>query len=257
MALPLAKRGACGKHRVQKGKLMVRTIWWAALIAGATYMIPVWASHYFTIGFGEAWQAIAWKGAGVGLLALWAGLQARNRDGWLITAILALGALGDVLLDAVGLRAGAIAFAAGHVVAIGLYLLNRRSSVSGSQRLLGIVTIPTSIIITIAALGSPGSVMERLGAGMARDGGSDILPVLIYAAIVAAMASAAWGSRFPRYRTGIGAMMFLASDLLIFARMGVLSHSALPGLLIWPLYFCGQALIAWGVVTTLRNDPER
>ena len=229
---------------------MLRAIWWAALAAGASYMLPVMQDWH-----GPA--ITAWKGAGVGLLALWAALQTRShalsRDGWLIAAVMAFGALGDVLLDAVGLDAGAAAFVVGHIIAIALYLLNRRPSPSGSQRALGAVTIPAAVMITIAALGPPADVMERLGNGMMRDGGSDILPVLIYAVIVAAMAAAAWGSQFPRYRTGIGAMLFLASDLLIFARMGVLATAAWPSLLIWPLYFAGQALIVWGVVTTLRS----
>jgi uncharacterized membrane protein YhhN len=70
------------------------------------------------------------------------------------------------------------------------------------------------------------------------------------------MAASAWISRFPRYLTGIGAMMFLGSDLLIFARLGPLAGSALPGLLIWPLYFAGQVLIAWGVTQTLKQDAR-
>ena len=47
-------------------------------------------------------------------------------------------------------------------------------------------------------------------------------------------------------------MMFVASDLLIFARMGPLAGSAVPGLLIWPLYYFGQFLICTGVIATLR-----
>ncbi len=42
--------------------------------------------------------------------------------------------------------------------------------------------------------------------------------------------------------------MFVASDLLIFARLGPLATSPLPGLLIWPLYYFGQFLICIGVV---------
>ncbi len=43
---------------------------------------------------------MAWKGAGVALLAVYAALKARNLDGWLICAVMAFGALGDVLLEA-------------------------------------------------------------------------------------------------------------------------------------------------------------
>ena len=67
------------------------------------------------------------------------------------------------------------------------------------------------------------------------------------------MAATAWLSGFSRYRVGLGAVMFVASDLLIFARMGVLAQSPLPGLLIWPLYYFGQLLICVGVVGELRR----
>ena len=83
----------------------------------------------------------------------------------------------------------------------------------------------------------------------------DVRPVVgIYTAFVASMAAAAWISRFPRYRTGIGAMMFLASDLLIFATMGPLAGTAWAGFAVWALYFAGQFLIVLGVTRTLAGN---
>ena len=67
------------------------------------------------------------------------------------------------------------------------------------------------------------------------------------------MVCAAWSSSFNRYRVGLGAVLFLASDLLIFARMGPLATSALPVLLVWPLYYFGQLLICTGVIASLRE----
>ncbi|QJQ32811.1 lysoplasmalogenase [Sphingomonas lacunae] len=211
----------------------VRIIWWAALAAGASYMLPVLAG----------WQGpaiIAWKGAGVTLLALWAALQARDAnpegEGWLIALVLAFGALGDVLLDAVGLTTGAAAFAVGHVIAIILYARNRRPALSPSQTLFGWLIAPLGVVITIALV----------------HGQPDAMLAIAYAALVGSMAAFAWTSRFPRYRTGIGAVMFLVSDLVIFAGQTVWTGTIWPKLLIWPLYFGGQALIAWGVVKTLQ-----
>jgi uncharacterized membrane protein YhhN len=77
--------------------------------------------------------------------------------------------------------------------------------------------------------------------------------VAIYAMFVAAMAGAAWASRFPRLRTGLGAMMFLLSDLLIFGRMGALEGAVWVGPAIWLLYYLGQLLIFLGVTRTLRS----
>ncbi|MCA1749492.1 MAG: lysoplasmalogenase [Sphingomonadales bacterium] len=203
----------------------------AALLAGLSY--------YAATGlFAPSPLLIAWKGAGVGLLALWAALNARDLDGWLIALVMALGAAGDVLLEAAGAHPGAYAFLAGHIVAIGLYARNRRVSVTFSQRLLAILLVP--IVLFIAFLLPENRAL--------------VPGFMLYALFVAVMAAIAWTSRFPRYLTGLGAIMFVVSDLLIFARYGPLGDSMLPGLLIWPLYFTGQAMIAIGVVTRLARS---
>lgn len=210
----------------------MRGLFWIAVLAGASYSLTSWG--FVSAG---AWQA-AWKTSGVALLALWAASQARSSDGWLIAGALALGALGDLLLETHGFTIGGAAFAAGHAVAIALYLRNRRTNPSPSQKLLGYLLAPATILIS-ALLAAP--------AGQA-------LPVGAYAAFLGLMAATAWTSRFPRYRVGIGAVLFVISDLLIFARFGVAGDSILPGLLIWPTYFAAQALIAWGVVQTLSSE---
>ncbi|WP_423602673.1 lysoplasmalogenase family protein [Sphingomonas sp. MS122] len=204
-----------------------------AVLAGASYSLTGWG-----IVDAGAWQA-AWKTSGVALLAAWAASRARSTDGWLIAGALALGALGDLLLEVVeGFTAGGAAFAAGHAVAIVLYLRNRRANPSSSQKLLGYLLAPATIGIA-APLAAP--------AGQA-------LPVGVYAAFLGVMAATAWTSRFPRYRVGIGAVLFVVSDLLIFSRFGLLRESFVPSLLIWPTYFAAQALIAWGVVRSLTEE---
>ncbi len=78
--------------------------------------------------------------------------------------------------------------------------------------------------------------------------------IALYAAALGAMAATAWLSRFPRYRVGTGAVLFIVSDWLIFSRMGPVSLEPVPSLLIWPLYYAGQLMIATGVVQTLRGE---
>lgn len=207
----------------------MRAILGAAIIAGVSYCLAAWCG----------WQGpatVAWKGAGVALLAVWAAMQARDIDGWLLAAVMALGATGDILLETAGLNVGALAFLLGHLVAILLYLRHRRDRLSTSQRALGVIVMP--LVIAIAA-----AMTRQIG-------------VAIYAAALGGMAATAWTSAFPRYRVGIGAMMFVASDLLIFSRAGPLAGSIVPTLFVWPLYFAGQALIATGVADTLaRRAP--
>lgn len=211
----------------------MRAIWWMAIAAGASYCVAAWAGWSGPV-------IIAWKGTGLTLLALWAAGRATSVDSWLIVAVLALGAAGDVLLDAVGTSAGGAAFLAGHIVAIALYLRNRRDVLTSSQRALGLLLTPLTVVIAVA-------LVERSGHAVI---------VGIYALALGVMASSAWISRFSRSSVGLGAMLFVASDLLIFSRLGPLTGSSAPTLLIWPLYFAGQALIASGVMGRLCRSTE-
>ncbi|MBX3483876.1 lysoplasmalogenase family protein [Phenylobacterium sp.] len=202
----------------------------AAVVAGVSYI----ASWFLPL---PAAAGIAWKGAGVGLLALYAASQAKGADGWLLAVVMAFGALGDVLLETHGLVTGALAFLAGHLTAIGLYLKNRRPLGAADWAVAGALLVAIPVI---AYLLPP----QRAGAGL----------IALYAAGLSAMAAAAWLSRFPRALTAAGAIMFAVSDLLIFVRTGRPGLDILPmGLAVWGLYFGGQALIALGVTRTLAG----
>jgi uncharacterized membrane protein YhhN len=198
----------------------------AALLIGVTYLFADMTN------FGPS-MMLAWKGAGVWLLAIYAGLLARKNDGWLIAFVMGMGALGDVLIER-NQTYGALAFLVGHAAAIILYVGNRRQMLSASQRWLAIVLVPAVALISWSLTQS----------GL----------VLIYSLFLAMMAASAWVSRFPRYWTGLGAMLFVASDLLIFARPGVFAEVSGINPAIWLLYFAGQVLIVLGVTRTLARD---
>lgn len=206
----------------------------AAIVGGASYLIAEAA------GVG-GWAGIAWKGSGVALLAVYAGLRARSQDGWLLASMMALGTAGDVLIEVAGLTGGALAFLAGHLVAIGLFLRNLRPRVSRWDTLPALSLVLATV--TVAYL---------LPADRAAASG-----VALYAAGLSAMAATAWLSRFPRPLTGAGALMFVASDLLIFARAGPLGGQGWVTPAIWLLYFTGQAMICVGVVRTLSVNATR
>ncbi|MEH6756613.1 MAG: lysoplasmalogenase [Parasphingorhabdus sp.] len=178
-----------------------------------------------------------WKSSAVGFLAVYALRRAHNLDGMLIAAVMAFGALGDMLIE-FDLMAGAGAFIVGHCIAIGLYWRHRRAKTSFSQKTLAILLVPVTIFIGWSL---PFSREEAPG-------------IAIYSLFLAVMAAMAWTSSFPRYRVGVGALLFVISDLFIFSRMGFLAHSAIPDWTIWPLYYVGQFLIVIGVVRTLRKE---
>lgn len=190
----------------------------AALIAGISYCLPAWLEW-------SNWT-IAWKGAGVALLALWVLRRTGRRD---MAAVFAFGALGDVLL-AISLTLGAAAFLVGHLIASWIYTRQR--------------TGPWWI--------APLSAVMIAACGYAL---SQSATVAFYAATLGLMAGSAVASGLPR-QIGIGAVLFVLSDLLIFARLGPLAHSVLPTLFVWPLYFAGQALIAHGAVVAFGKGAK-
>jgi len=201
----------------------------ASLMAGISY-------YFVRQGAVPGLYLMAWKGAGVALLAIYALARHQGRDSRQIAAVMGLGALGDVLIE-LSLQAGAAAFLLGHLVAIQLYLRHHRTAPSASQKAAGWAML---VLIPVIAFLLPADRAAAPG-------------IALYAAGLGAMTAAAWSSSFPRYRVGIGAVLFAVSDLLIFAQMGPLTSSALPGLLIWPLYYFGQFLICTGVIGELRQ----
>lgn len=210
---------------------MSRIVLIAAVVAGVSY-IGSWL-----LGLPPG-LSTAWKGAGVGLLVLYAALNAKTLDGWLLAVVMAFGTLGDVLLETHGLIVGAMAFLAGHLTAIWLYLKNRRPALAARDWAIAAAVI---FAITFVAYLLP---PDRAGAP----------GIALYALGLATMTAAAFVSRFPRTLVFAGAMMFAVSDLLIFLRTGRPALDIFPmALAVWGLYFGGQVLIALGVVRTLAG----
>jgi uncharacterized membrane protein YhhN len=203
-----------------------RPLFLAALVAGASYMAS-WALPI------PDWAAIAWKGMGVGLLASWASRQGSSTDHRLLALVLTLGATADMVLE-LNFVLGAGIFALGHVLAITLYLRNRRPATGPRDAALAAAFIAGTAALAFALPGADWAP-----------------PVAVYTLFLAAMAAAALLSRFPL--AAVGALLFVASDLLIFARMGPIEGANWADFAIWATYFAGQALIALGVAAKLDS----
>lgn len=186
---------------------------------------------------GEGTWGLLAKGASVGLLAIYALVRVpqdrRGLDGVLLVVALLLAAAGDVAIE-LYFEVGGAFFAAAHCVAVVIYLRNRHPRPSPSQKAIGLGLL--------------------IGTPMISYGLSDQVNIAIYASFLGVMAAAAWMSHYPRYRVGTGAVLFVVSDWLIFARMGTYDFAPLPDLLIWPLYYIGQVMIATGIVQCLRGE---
>jgi uncharacterized membrane protein YhhN len=179
---------------------------------------------------------IAAKGICVAALALVAAM-ARH---WWLAAIMAAGALGDVLLELPGgLIPGGAAFAAGHVIAIGLYRRARDADASALRAGLAAALVVYGAMMPWAVLPA----------------GSQLAMVTIYALLLCTMAAAAVLSHYPRRWLVGGALLFVASDTLLIMRLGdrLLGSAALHGALVWYSYYLGQLGIFLGVVRGPRR----
>ncbi|MBV7267031.1 lysoplasmalogenase family protein [Erythrobacter ani] len=216
---------------MSKRALIEHRPWLLASVVAACAYYFLWNNS-----IGELWLFLL-KGAGVGLLAAYAFKRTKGLDGGILVLALALSAAADTVLE-LSFEAGGVLFFASHLTAIVLYLRNRRKKTTPSQKLLAL-----SLFVGVPAISYALS-----GDAM----------IAVYAAGLGAMAAAAWMSRFPRYRVGLGAVLFVISDWLIFSRLGSLDLGVLPDMLVWPLYYAGQLMIATGVVQTLRGElPAR
>jgi uncharacterized membrane protein YhhN len=200
------------------------------LLAGIAMAIAFWLASDSALG--GLFQIIL-KGGSVAALGAYALARSRTSDGRILAAVMFAGAAGDVGMELETVVGGAL-FLLAHLISIALYLRNRRERPARSQTLAAAALV---IGVPLAAW-----VLAR-----------DPMAVL-YAVALGAMAASAWLSRFSRYNVGIGALLFVASDLLIFARLGGVLTPEITGWLVWPLYYAGQFLIATGVIRTLRRD---
>ena len=184
----------------------------------------------------EMWL-IPLKGAGVALLALYVFMRHAGADARLLGAVFVLAALGDMAIE-FDQMAGAILFFAYHMLAIALYLRHPRENPRTSQKAAAVAML----LLTPA-------IFWLLPAERA-----DAWPIALYGLALGGMAACAWLSAFSRYRVGIGAVLFLVSDLLIVAGTGPLMGERLHQWLIWPMYYLGQLLIGLGVIDRLRRS---
>lgn len=198
-----------------------------SLAFGLTYPL---AAHLPVTGL----LSVIWKMSGVGMLVPYA--LRRHHGGhfaWL-AAILALYALADGVLEQSTFWGGTI-FAIGHLAAIGLYLRHRRVLIAPSQKALAVTLLVVTPFVT-CMLPSDRSLASQTA---------------LYGLIVGGMAAAAWGSNFPRYRVGTGAVLFVVSDIVLVAQMGPLDGWIGQGTVVWFTYYFGVLLIATGGVQTL------
>ena len=185
------------------------------------------------------------KTASTGLLALVALAMPYGGWFWLIPLGLALGALGDLMLALGGVQrflAGVAAFGLGHL-AYAAGLLWR----SGEIRFDGLS------VAELSALGLLLGLLVSTEGWLAPRTGALRQPVRGYVGLIGVMGVAA--VLLPAHPgqgvLRLGAALFILSDLMLALQLFVVKGPGVRralALALWPAYWAGQALIAWGAV---------
>ncbi|GGD63663.1 lysoplasmalogenase family protein [Croceicoccus mobilis] len=181
----------------------------------------------------------------VAFLAVYSWRRHHGLDGRLIAAVMGIAAIGDALTT-LEYGWGGIAHALSQLVAIVLYWRNHRPGVRPAMMLAGLAAVVIAPVLAWLLM------VGEVGQGA----------VAASAALLAITAAIAWLSRFPRQRVGLGALLYLVSELLLIATQAhLLEVGGAVGLavseLVWPLYYIGQLLIVTGVNRTLRSREIR
>lgn len=204
--------------------------------------------YFATIPWGgEApWRIVA-KGLSISPLAVLAWRElAPGRARALLAGALALGSLGDVLLDLgpAWFTAGLGSFLAGHVLYTWLWSAHWRRPLQPTRgQWLRVILVLAACAILAAIL------VPRLGALA--------VPVIFYMAAISAMAAASALASFANSRIFSGAVLFVFSDAVIAVNR---FHTPLPGRdwLVWSTYYAAQVAIVSGYLReTVRQSALR
>lgn len=220
---------------------MSQRLWLIAIFVGAIYWVGSLARS--GVAFEELAALpkpliVATKGLFSVLLAISVFAARKGLASQMVGTALAISAVGDMLLVTVGSAAGGLAFAIAHLVAGYAYATNRRENNTAA------LWIAASAVPLIAVISS--YLMLR--------GSDQNILISLFPLLSASMAALAILSRFPLWLSGLGAAIFVASDVLFLADLGILRRSGEWGFLTWASYAVGYAMVARGAAFFGTND---
>ena len=207
-----------------------------AAFAGAIVLGVLFWAGWCWRGKG-GWVKLAVKTASTALLAVFAYMAGGP---WLVVAGLALSSAGDAFLalsEEKWLKPGMAAFFLAHVAYIALFW-----GLPQTDRTL--LNLAAQILLVFGGVVFVRWLAPWLGAMR--------YPVFAYTAVILVMGAASLRLDPAYVLVTLGAVMFVASDMILslqlFTRPAGEAPRLVPSLAVWGLYFFGQALIAWGVV---------
>ncbi|MBI1621446.1 lysoplasmalogenase [Aquamicrobium zhengzhouense] len=207
-------------------------------LANGTLIFSAGAAFFYLLKQGDApsWRRTAMKTAAVALLALLAALEGGPV---LLVLALAISAVGDAFLAQNGRQRfllGLGSFLIAHLAYIVLFW----QSGLGGDLILSELWRPLLLAVVIgAALCLSSSILQRVEPDLR-------LPLVAYVAVILIMVLTA--ATVPTPLIVAGAVLFVASDMLLGARLFLPATSKDTAPVSWVLYYFAQVLIALGIL---------
>lgn len=171
----------------------------------------------------------------VASLALFVLAAGRSHSHINFVAILLTLALGRALLAA-DLNFARVLLSIAHIGGIAFFIRHRRLGASVSQTLAAVaLVILVPLIVWLS---------------------STEAQAVVYSILLGAMAAASWLSRFPRYITGLGAVIYVASDIALLLLTNEFQADQILKELLFFALIAGLILQSYGIVRTFRHLPH-
>ncbi len=223
------------------------TFWTAFWVLGFSLLCA--ALYYAFDSLGLRFESQLWviaKWLSIASLAFLAWTRLFRKGAMILGLALLMHSVGDVLIERAPLEWAIVAFALGHLIYLVLFVYVGLTP-RGDR-----VRISTAVAVLLVGAGFLGWLLPRLGEGSA-------VPIVVYSAVVVAMALLSTQVRRGQPWVGLGGVSFLVSDAIIatdrFAHQLSWADAAT-----WPLYYLGQLAITcgilWGTVKLLGSESE-
>lgn len=212
-----------------------------SLVAAAVYLSVDFSSSYL-LGLP---LAPAMKVLPLVFLALFTMVKMNRGDVMFLFLALVCAGAGDVLIAQDGpvrFNQALIAFGVAHIFYLFVFLFNRATNLFQTQWRLQIASVMWAAAGIGIFLAWP--QLDVVGP-----------PVFAYAGLLLLMATFALLSRYPFQLVGLGALLFVTSDLLLGGSL-FLNFGGWASVAVWPVYFTAQFLITLGVVLTPKPEPQ-
>ena len=220
-----------------------RSIWWGTVVLGFAYWLGALARSGIAFhGLADLPLAllVPWKGACTLGLAVSVALASQRKPTRLFALALMISAVADMLLPIGALVLSGLLFSISHLIAIIVFWRNRAGSVSALRRI---------VAFAVPVLTSGLSLLALYGTGQP-------MIFVLYPFLSGIMATTAILSRFPIWLSGLGAAIFVCSDVLVLAWMGVWERDNSFNFLAWLTYFGGYALLARGAMLAAAQPDQ-